>query len=279
MNPVGQPLQQRPLTTKLILAGILGLIVFVMFQVAPQLFQGSGEDTAIISKSEVQDKAAAFAAQQLGHEAGVKDEWTILYKTDSSFYGYMSREKLLEDYTKNKLDQRYPFDVYHAALYPSGEADALLSVDINMYTGEVVAFARGADAGAAGLDYRERPAKVVTSPAGTAITASSEAGLTLEQKKSWPARGCSYGVQIRRSSRSRRAAMSTGLSTRRARLRSEKRCCIITLTSPVSRSPISAPDSLPRPGMIAMLKTRPLLPRSSPCSAMACLHCFWVFLR
>lgn len=35
MNPVGQPLQQRPLTTKLILAGILGLIVFVMFQVAP----------------------------------------------------------------------------------------------------------------------------------------------------------------------------------------------------------------------------------------------------
>jgi hypothetical protein len=183
MNPVGQPLQQRPLTTKLILAGILGLIVFVMFQVAPQLFQGSGEDTAIISKSEVQDKAAAFAAQQLGHEAGVKDEWTILYKTDSSFYGYMSREKLLEDYTKNKLDQRYPFDVYHAALYPSGEADALLSVDINMYTGEVVAFARGADADAAGLDYGERPAKVVTSPAGTAITASSEAGLTLEQKE------------------------------------------------------------------------------------------------
>lgn len=35
MNSVGQPLQQRPLTTKLILAGILGLIVFVMFQVAP----------------------------------------------------------------------------------------------------------------------------------------------------------------------------------------------------------------------------------------------------
>lgn len=183
MNSVGQPLQQRPLTTKLILAGILGLIVFVMFQVAPQLFSGSGEDTAIISKSEVQGKAAAFAAQQLGHEAGVKDEWTILYKTDSSFYGYMSREKLLEDYTKNKLDQRYPFDVYHAVLYNSGEADALLSVDVNMYTGEVVAFARGADADAAGLDYGERPAKAVAGPAGTAQTASSEAGLTLEKKE------------------------------------------------------------------------------------------------
>jgi hypothetical protein len=184
MNPVGQPLQQRPLTNKLILAGILGLIVFVMFQVAPQLFPGSGEDTAIISKSEVQDKAAAFAAQQLGHEAGAQDEWIVLYKTDASFYGYMSREKLLEDYTKNKLDQRYPFDVYHAALYPAGEADVLLSVDVNMYTGEVVAFARGDAASAAeGHDYGEAPAKVVTDPAGTANTASSEAGLTLEQKE------------------------------------------------------------------------------------------------
>ena len=184
MNSVGQPLQQRPLTTKLILAGILGLIVFVMFQVAPQLIQGSGEDTAMISKSEVQDKAAAFAAQQLGHEAGVKDEWIVLYKTDASFYGYMSREKLLEDYTKNKLDQRYPYDVYHAALYTAGEADALLSVDVNMYTGEVVAFARGADAdAAAGLDYGEVPAKVVTNPASTANTVSSEADLPLERKE------------------------------------------------------------------------------------------------
>lgn len=138
----------------------------------------------MISKSEVQDKAAAFAAQQLGHEAGVKDEWIVLYKTDASFYGYMSREKLLEDYTKNKLDQRYPYDVYHAALYTAGEADALLSVDVNMYTGEVVAFARGADAdAAAGLDYGEVPAKVVTNPASTANTVSSEADLPLERKE------------------------------------------------------------------------------------------------
>ncbi|KAI7260679.1 hypothetical protein KC345_g10007 [Hortaea werneckii] len=184
MNSVGQPLKQRPLSTKLILAGILGLIVFVMFQVAPQLFSSSGEDTAVISKSEVQGKAAVFAAEQLDHEATAGDEWNVLYKTDASFYGYMSREKLLEDYSKNKLDQRYPFDVYHAVLYTSGKADALLSVDLNMYTGEVVAFARGAEVSAAeGHDYGEVPAAAAATTEATAVPASSEPDLTLEQKE------------------------------------------------------------------------------------------------
>lgn len=184
MNPVGQPLHQRPLTTKLILAGILGLVLFVMFQIAPQLLSGSGEDTALLSKSEIREKAAAFAAGQLGHEAEGQDEWVILYKTDSSFYGYMSREKLLPDYSKNKLDQRYPFDVYHAVLYTSGEAAARLAVDLNMYTGEPVAFAIGADAdAAAGLNYGERPT-AATKRTGTANPVSSISDLSLEAKES-----------------------------------------------------------------------------------------------
>lgn len=189
MNPVGQPLHQRPLTSKLILAGILGLILFVMFQIAPQLISSSDGDTTILSKSEIREKAAAFAAEQLGYEAGNQDEWVILYKTDSSFYGYMSREKLLPDYSKNKLDQRYPFDVYHAVLYTSGEAAARLAVDLNMYTGEPVAFAVGADAdAAAGLNYGERPA-ATTKRTGTAIPVSSISDLSLEAKKASPAPG------------------------------------------------------------------------------------------
>ncbi|MEK4004622.1 CPBP family intramembrane glutamic endopeptidase [Paenibacillus sp. FSL H3-0333] len=183
MNPVGQPLHQRPLTTKLILAGILGLILFVMFQIAPQLLSSSDGDTAILSKSEIREKAAAFAAGQLGYEAAAGDEWVILYKTDSSFYGYMSREKLLPDYSKNKLDQRYPFDVYHAVLYTSGEAAARLAVDLNMYTGEPVAFAVGADADAAsGLNYGERPT-AATKRTDTANPVSSIPDLSLEAKE------------------------------------------------------------------------------------------------
>ncbi|WP_342547443.1 CPBP family intramembrane glutamic endopeptidase [Paenibacillus sp. FSL P2-0089] len=183
MNPVGQPLHQRPLTTKLILAGILGLILFVMFQIAPQLLSSSDGDTAILSKSEIREKAAAFAAGQLGYEAAAGDEWVILYKTDSSFYGYMSREKLLPDYSKNKLDQRYPFDVYHAVLYTSGEAAARLAVDLNMYTGKPAAFAVGADADAAsGLNYGERPT-AATKRTDPANPVSSIPELSLEAKE------------------------------------------------------------------------------------------------
>lgn len=156
MNPVGQPLQQRPLSKRLILAGIFGLIVFLMFQVAPQLLAG-GAATAI-SKTEARDKAAAFAAEHLGYAQSDQDRWTVSYQTDSSFYGYMSREKLLQSYNDNKLDQRYPFDVYHAVLYTAGAADPLLAVDLNMYTGEVTAFARNSYARASdGWDYGNPP--------------------------------------------------------------------------------------------------------------------------
>ncbi|OMD45215.1 hypothetical protein BSK56_20300 [Paenibacillus borealis] len=176
MNSVGQPLQQRPLSIKLIVSGILGLIVFIMFQVAPQLLSGTnGEDTTVISKNEARSHAAAFAAQQLGHTETVNDHWTVVYQTDSDFYGYMSREKLLQDYSKNKLDQRYPFDVYHAVLQASGEKDAQLTVDLNMYTGEVVAFARGASIKSEdGSSYGSAPA---------AARANSDSSLSLDKKE------------------------------------------------------------------------------------------------
>ncbi|WP_054942894.1 CPBP family intramembrane glutamic endopeptidase [Paenibacillus ihuae] len=183
MNSVGQPLQQRPLTTRVILAGVLGLIVFIMFQVAPQLLSGSGEkDTTVISKTEARTKAAAFAVQQLGHSQTAQDEWMVSYQTDSSFYGYMSREKLLEDYSKKKLDQRYPFDVFHAVLYTSGNSHPLLAVDLNMYTGEVAAFALGANANSGeGQNYGSIPAAGTSK--GIYVEGSENGGLTLEQKE------------------------------------------------------------------------------------------------
>ncbi|MHA6534671.1 CPBP family intramembrane glutamic endopeptidase [Paenibacillus sp. BAC0078] len=178
MNSVGQPLQQRPLSTRLILAGIIGLIVFILFQIAPQLV--SGGDTTAISKSEAREKAAAFAAQQLGHQETAQEEWSVTYRSDSSFYGYMSREKLLDQYSKKKLDQRYPFDVFHAVLYTSGEAIPILSVDLNMYTGKVVGFGRGVDSSFS-AEAKKNTASL-SAVSGAASTAS-EPGLSLEQKE------------------------------------------------------------------------------------------------
>ncbi|MNC10372.1 CAAX amino terminal protease self- immunity [compost metagenome] len=179
MNSVGQPLQQRPLSTRLILAGIIGLIVFIMFQITPQLFGGSGSsDTTPISRNEAREQAAVFAAKQLGHPESAGEEWTVSYRTDSSFYGYMSREKLLDQYSKEKLDQRYPFDVFHAVLHAPGEVIPILSVDLNMYTGKVVGFGRGEDtSSSAGTGNGSNPVL-----SGTVSTAS-EPELSLEQKE------------------------------------------------------------------------------------------------
>ncbi|MGN7763467.1 CPBP family intramembrane glutamic endopeptidase [Paenibacillus sp. 22594] len=179
MNSVGQPLQQRPLTTKLILAGIIGLIVFIMFQIAPQLLGGSGEsDTTPISKNEAREQAAVFAAKQLGHPESTGEEWAVSYRTDSSFYGYMSREKLLDQYSKEKLDQRYPFDVFHAVLYASGEAIPILSVDLNMYTGKVVGFGRGEHSG-----FSTGTETTAATALSSRASAASEPELSLEQKE------------------------------------------------------------------------------------------------
>lgn len=188
MNSVGQPLHQRPLSTRLIVSGILGLIVFIMFQVAPQLLQGSqGENTTVISKNEAREQAAAFAAGQLGHTKTEEDTWTVSYRTDSDFYGYMSREKLLADYSKSKLDQPYPYDVYHAVLYPSGQSEPSLSIDLNMYTGKVVAFARGVYAGSPeGTNYGSKPVAASSgsgSDPAVSVANSGDGGLTLEQQE------------------------------------------------------------------------------------------------
>lgn len=179
MNSVGQPLQQRPLTTRLILAGIIGLIVFILFQIAPQLLGGSGEsDTTPISKNEAREQAAVFAAKQLGHPESTGEEWAVSYRTDSSFYGYMSRENLLDQYSKEKLDQRYPFDVFHAVLYASGEAIPVLSVDLNMYTGKVVGFGRGEHSG-----FSTGTETTATTALSSRASAASEPELSLEQKE------------------------------------------------------------------------------------------------
>lgn len=175
MNPVGQPLQQRALSKRLIVSGIIGLILFIMFQVAPSVVNSpTGDNTTVISKAEARSKAILFAEQKLKYTEAPNDHWSVLYQTDSSFYGYMSREKLLEDYTNKKLDQHYPFDVYRVTLNPSANQEPSISVDLNMYTGTVVAFTQGEEASSS-----------VKLPDNASITANEEQGsnLSLAQKE------------------------------------------------------------------------------------------------
>ncbi|MBY9078759.1 CPBP family intramembrane metalloprotease [Paenibacillus sp. HN-1] len=142
MNRVGQPLKLRPLSRTLILAGLIGLILFAMFQIIPSLNQpGAGTEQAI-AKSDASLKASRFAQENLGYIPQSGDRWTVTYTSDSSFYGYMSRENLLDSYTERKLDERYPFDTFHVSLDSQKETWDRLTVDLNMYTGEPVGFSR-----------------------------------------------------------------------------------------------------------------------------------------
>ncbi|WP_410514137.1 CPBP family intramembrane metalloprotease [Paenibacillus sp. BR2-3] len=186
MNPVGQPLQQRALSMRIILSGIIGIILFISFQVLPSFFASSAEgDTTAISKAEAREHATAFAAQHLGYMEGDNNEWSVIYKSDSSFYGYMSREKLLEEYTRNKLDQRYPYDVFRAALYSSEEQDTILSVDLNMYTGDVVGFARGAEAASGDVPGNVSKPVASSEESGTALSLEQKETLARPWLKEW----------------------------------------------------------------------------------------------
>ncbi|WP_025692293.1 CPBP family intramembrane glutamic endopeptidase [Paenibacillus zanthoxyli] len=179
MNRDGQPLHQRPISKRLVLAGLIGLILFVMFQIVPSLTQeGYGNEQAI-SKSEAREKAIRFAAEQLGYIPEPGDNWIVTYMSDSSFYGYMSRKSLLEDYSKRKLDRRYPYDTFHASLDSQEDKWANLAVDLNMYTGETAGFTR-VPAGA-GKQANETEAALTGKDGSEEIV--SDASLTPQQKE------------------------------------------------------------------------------------------------
>ncbi|WP_379130495.1 CPBP family intramembrane glutamic endopeptidase [Paenibacillus sp. sgz500958] len=185
MNPVGQPLKMPALTKRVIISGIIGLLLFLTFQVAPSILSVSSEENvAAISKDEAAAQAADFAARLLGYVEHAGDEWGITYQSDSSFYGYMSREKLLEDYTKNKLDQRFPFDVFHVVLHSSEPAAQSITVDLNMYTGEPVGFTKGAEA-ESGRTVTAFKSADSTDQAGPAPTLEQKEKLAAPWLKEW----------------------------------------------------------------------------------------------
>ena len=206
MNSVGQPLQQRALSKRAHYLGRHRSYSVYYVSGAPSLLASSPEgDAKVISKAEAREKAAAFAAQQLGLTVAADDEWTITYQTDSSFFGYMFREKLLEDYTKNKLDQRYPYDVYHAGR-SAGEEKTSLTVDLNMYTGLVAGFARGVEASSGDTPFGGAGSVTASENSDSALTSK------LEQKKNWPGHGCKNGEPIPGNSKIEPNAEDAGLA-------------------------------------------------------------------
>lgn len=143
MNPVGQPLKQHPVSRKLVWISMGSLLLFLALQILPVLFSDSSETGAdIISKAEARQAGAAFAAENLGYVPSASDEWRVTYQTDSDFYGYMSKEKLLQDYSGNQYEQKFPYDVYRVSLVSEDTEWGRFNVDVNMYNGNIAGFTR-----------------------------------------------------------------------------------------------------------------------------------------
>lgn len=102
MNPVGQPLRLKANYKWLGIFAVIGLVLFVLFQILPSTASETLEqqNTKVISKAEAQRAAEAFMQNTLHLEPDPSKDAVITYQSNSDLYGYLSREKLLNEYNK-----------------------------------------------------------------------------------------------------------------------------------------------------------------------------------
>jgi len=140
MNPVGQSLQLKVNYKRLGVFAVIGLVLFVLFQVLPSTASDTLEqqDTKVISKEQAQSAAVAFAQDTLHLQIDMSKEALVTYQSSSELFGYLSKEKLLDKYNKT-YEKNYPYDVFRVRLTEQGD-NGHTSVDIHMNSGKVIAF-------------------------------------------------------------------------------------------------------------------------------------------
>ncbi|MFW5433845.1 CPBP family intramembrane glutamic endopeptidase [Paenibacillus apiarius] len=133
------------ITKPLLIASIVGFIVFLAVQVIiPLLHVESRQDRAqlsIITKGEAADKAVQFMKQQSWRtDVSLRSvDPTVVYQTDSTLAGYISKERLAEAF--QPWSRKAPYDKYQVLLsVMRGDRPAVLSVDVNMMNGQIIGF-------------------------------------------------------------------------------------------------------------------------------------------
>ncbi|WP_234414228.1 CPBP family intramembrane glutamic endopeptidase [Paenibacillus sp. CAA11] len=119
----------------------LGFVIFILTQVLPSVVQdpASSESSKAISKEQAIKAASSFAEETLKINTSNVENPLVTYSTDSDLYGYLSKEKLLQDYTK-KYDQKFPTERFRVKFeQPEPQLSALV-IDVGMSTGNVVGF-------------------------------------------------------------------------------------------------------------------------------------------
>lgn len=140
MNPVGQPLQLRTNYKRLGVFAVIGLVLFVLFQILPSTASDTLEqqDTKVISKEQAEQAAVTYAQNMLHLQIDKGKEALVTYQSSSDFFGYLSREKLLDQYNKT-YESDYPYDVFRVRLTEQGDKGTA-SIDVHMKSGKAIAF-------------------------------------------------------------------------------------------------------------------------------------------
>ncbi|WP_054958180.1 CPBP family intramembrane glutamic endopeptidase [Paenibacillus dakarensis] len=139
MNKAGHPLKLHSNKKPLAILGVIGLILFLVFQVLPSIASDSLEvkSPELISKEEAAKAAVRFAEEQLQYSKTTSEEPLVTYQSKSDVYGYLSKENLLQEYNK-KFQSKYPYDVYRVRLK---QADgSALNIDVHMENAGISGF-------------------------------------------------------------------------------------------------------------------------------------------
>jgi len=117
-------------------AGAAGLLLFLIFQIAPEVSRiiRDPDATRHIAKAEAEAAAVRFAEEHFG---GAFEPAGTVHQIQERLYGYLSREDLGEDY-EERYGRQYPVETWQVEMH--GKRGEVLFVHVHMDTGEVVAW-------------------------------------------------------------------------------------------------------------------------------------------
>ncbi|OUM96211.1 MAG: hypothetical protein A9Z00_07765 [Thermobacillus sp. ZCTH02-B1] len=146
----------RPDRRLLLWSGGVGLLLYLIFQLLPEISDviRDPESYRHIAEAEAEAAAVRFAEAHFG---GTYEPEGTVHQIRERLYGYLSREKLIKDYD-DRFGPQYPVEYWQVEL--KGDDGSSLFVRVHMRTGDIVGWnevsdgGRGMEFGAASLAAR-----------------------------------------------------------------------------------------------------------------------------
>lgn len=132
--------QRRMKTGTLWGLAALGLVLFVLLQILPSTASETlqlEQSAQVLTKEQAKAAALKFAEDELGLSPG--QDAIVTYQTRSDVYGYLAKEKLMNDYLQ-KYEKQFPYDVFRVYFSLPEKGWDGVTIDVHMTTGKAVGF-------------------------------------------------------------------------------------------------------------------------------------------